>query len=96
MKKVPILIDFIYFFSLKTKANPSPRGNGFVFTLFGDPYGFLPLDKGKANFSLRGVCRPRPAIEPLGENSAPTQKGHRKWCPFYYCLVYVSNTQTES
>ena len=37
--KVPILIDFIYFFSLKTKANPSPKGNGFVFTFFGDPYG---------------------------------------------------------
>ena len=37
--KVPILIDFIYFFSLKTKTNPSPKGNGFVFTLFGDPYG---------------------------------------------------------
>jgi len=28
-----------YFFNLKTKANPSPKGNGFVFTLFGDPYG---------------------------------------------------------
>ena len=56
--KVPILIGFAYFFSLKTKANPSPKGNGFAFTLFGDPYGFLPLDKGKANDSLRGVCRP--------------------------------------
>ena len=37
-KKVPILIDFAYFFNLKTKANQSPKGNGFVFTLFGDPY----------------------------------------------------------
>ena len=36
--KVPILIGFAYFFNLKTKANPSPKGNGFVFTLFGDPY----------------------------------------------------------
>jgi hypothetical protein len=29
-----------------------------VLYFFGDPYGFLPLYKGKANFSLRGVCRP--------------------------------------
>ena len=47
-----------YFFNLKTKANPSPKGNGFVFTLIGDPYGFLPLVKGKANVGLRGVCCP--------------------------------------
>lgn len=42
-----ILIDFAYFLSLKTKANPSPKGNGFAFNLFGDPYGrtvrFAPL-----------------------------------------------------
>lgn len=37
--KVPILIDFIYFFNVITKANPSPNGNGFAFNLFGDPYG---------------------------------------------------------
>ena len=35
--KVPILIDFIYFFNIKTKANPSPKGNGFAFNLFGEP-----------------------------------------------------------
>ena len=35
---VPILIDFAYFLSLKTKANPSPNGNGFAFNLFGDPF----------------------------------------------------------
>ena len=42
--KVPILIGFAYFFNLKTKANPSPKGNGFVFTLFGDPAGNRTLD----------------------------------------------------
>ena len=57
-QKQRFLVFEIYFFSLKTKANPSPKGNGFVFTLFGDPYGFLPLNKGKANESLRGVCGP--------------------------------------
>ena len=36
--KVPILIGFAYLFNLKTKANPSPKENGFVFTLIGDPY----------------------------------------------------------
>ena len=29
-----------------------------LLTFFGDPYGFLPLVKGKANVGLRGVCRP--------------------------------------
>lgn len=45
--KVPILIDFIYFFNIKIKANPSHKGNGVAFNLFGDPYGravrFAPL-----------------------------------------------------
>ena len=49
--KVPILIDFICFFNIKTKANPSPKGNGFAFNLFGDPYGIRTHDT-----TVKGWC----------------------------------------
>ena len=49
--KVPILIDFIYFFNIKTKANPSPNGNGFAFNLSGDPNGFRTHDT-----TVKGWC----------------------------------------
>ena len=35
-KILTVLVFEIYFFSLKTKANPSPNGNGFAFNLFVD------------------------------------------------------------
>ena len=38
------------------KANPSPKGNGFAFNLFGDPNGFPPLVKGKANAVCEGFA----------------------------------------
>ena len=39
--------------------------------LVGDPYEFLPLDKGKANASLRGDSRPTLVDEPCVAGSNP-------------------------
>ena len=57
---VSILIDFIYFFSLKTKTNPSPKGNGFAFNLFGDPNGIRTHDT-----TVKGWCLNRLTMGPL-------------------------------
>ena len=48
------------------KANPSPKGNGFAFNLFGDPNGFPPLVKGKANAVCEGFAVRGLASEPKG------------------------------
>ena len=42
---------FFMFFRLKTKANPSPNGNGFAFNLSGDPYGIRTHDT-----AVKGRC----------------------------------------
>ena len=54
---------------------------------FGDPYGFLPLVKGKANISLRGVCCPT-LVERTHLGSAIPWIAKRKHTPLSVFLFF--------
>jgi len=55
--------------------------------LFGDPYGFLPLNKGKANVGLRGVCCPT-LVERTHLGSAIPWIAKRKHTPLSVFLFF--------
>ena len=61
--------------------------NKSCFFSFGEPYGFLPLVKGKANISLRGVCCPT-LVERTHLGSAIPWIAKRKHTPLSVFLFF--------
>ena len=52
--------------------------------MFGGERGLLPLDKGKANNSLRGVSAVLTVAQRANTLNVATQKGHLSWCPLVW------------